>query len=66
MKLLNKELVDKIYSNVYDKVLEHALFHSPVRDQIKKNFGLWDDDGLFMLKIHNPNLNIRRNLDGIN
>ena len=42
------------------------MHHSHVRDQIKKNFGLWDDDNLIRLKIYNPKNNIGNDLDETN
>ena len=64
MKLIKDELDNKIWSNVYDKVLEHAPWNSPVREQIRKNFGWWEDDSsLIRLKIYNPKFNIRNYLD---
>ena len=64
MKLINYKLKNKIWNNVQELCLEHALFHSPVRDQIKKDLGLWDgDDSLFRLKIYDSKLNIRNDLD---
>ena len=65
MKLINNELKGKIWVDVRNKVNEYAPYDSPVRNQIKNNFRLWGDDGLFRLKIRNPKLNIRRNLDEI-
>ena len=62
MKLINKKLRDKIWSDLRDKVNEHAPYGNPVRTQIEKNFGMWDDD-LNRLKVHNPKLNIRNDLD---
>ena len=66
MKLINNQLRDKIYSDVSDKVLKHAPFHSSVHKQITKNFGWWGDDGLFRVKIDNPRWHIRGNLDETN
>ena len=64
MKLLNKELNDKLCGDVYNKVLEHEPWNSPVRNQIQKNLGwLWGDDTLIRSKIYNPKLNIIRNLN---
>ena len=57
MKLLNKELNDKIWSDVNGKILKHVTWDSPVNKQIQNNFGWWDDDNnLIKLKIDNPNL----------
>ena len=64
MKLLNNELNHKIWSDVYDKVLKHSPYHSPVREQIRKNLGWWEDDSsLIRLKIYNPKSNIGNDLD---
>ena len=67
MKLIKGELKDKILKDVHIKVLKHAPWDTPVYKQIRKNIGWWNDnDGLFRLKIRNPKLNIRRNLDETN
>ena len=66
MKLINKELKNKIWNDVRDKILEHVPYHSPVRKRIRKNFGLWSDITLIRLKIDNPKLNIRNDLDETN
>ena len=63
MKLIKGELKSKILNDVDDKVVEHAPWDSPVRNQIRKNFGWWDGDSLIMLKIYNPKVNIRNDLD---
>ena len=63
MKLINNELNDNVWDDVYNKTLEHAPYHSPVREQIKKNVGWWPDDSLIRLKIFNPKWNIIRTLD---
>ena len=64
MKLIKGELRYKILNDVRDKVQKHVPWGSPVREQIRKNLGLaWDDDSLIRLKIRNPKLNIRGNLD---
>ena len=63
MKLLNNELEDKIWSDVRDKVNEHAPWDGPIHEQIRKNFGLWGDVTLSTLKIDQPNFNIRWDLN---
>ena len=64
MKLINKELKGKIWDDIFDKVLEHAPYGSPVGNRIRKNFGWWDsDDNLIRLKIYNPKWNIIGDLD---
>ena len=64
MKLINKQLSNKILNNVYDKVLEHAPHHNPVRRQIEENLGLWtDDDNVQSVKLYNRRMNIRDDLD---
>ena len=64
MKLIKDELKNKIWNDVRDKVLEHSPCGSPVRNQIRKNFGLWRwDDSLIRLKIRNPKWNIIGDLD---
>ena len=65
MKLIKGELRDRRMNDAIDKVQKRSPWDSPVRKQIRKNFGLWDDD-LITLKIRNPKLNIRRNLDETN
>ena len=64
MKLINYELRNKLWDDVYNKVLEHAPWDSPVHKQIEKNFG-WrlDHDNLIMSKIYNPNINIMDDID---
>ena len=66
MKLLKEELKDKIYFNVYGKVLKHAPWNSPVRWQIRKKIG-WRDggDNSIRLKIDNQKFNIMNDLDEI-
>ena len=59
MKLINDELKDKLWTDVRE-VIEHAR---PVRIQIAKNLGLWDDDNLIMSKIDNSQWHIRNDLD---
>ena len=67
MKLLKDELANKGWDDAYNKVNEHAPWNSPVSQQIRKNFGLvWSDNNLIRSKIHNPNMNIRNNLDETN
>ena len=67
MKLIKFELNDKIWSDVYDKVLKYSPHNSPVREQIRKNLGWWwNGDGLFRLKIYNLKNDIRKDLDEIN
>ena len=63
MKLIKSELDAKVCADVRAKVLKHAPWDSPVRNQIRKNFGWWDGDSLIMLKIYNPKVNIRNDLD---
>ena len=64
MKLIKGELKGKVWDDIHDKVIEHVPYGTPVRYQIGKNIGLWgNDDNLFPSKIHNPQWNIRRNLD---
>ena len=63
MELINDELKNKIWTDVQDKVRKHAPYGSPVRNKITKNFGLWENDDLFRLKIYNPQWYIRRNLN---
>ena len=64
MNLLNKKLKDKLWIDVDDKVLKHLSYGSPVRNQIRKNFGYWwSDNNSVWLKIYNPKMNIRNDLD---
>ena len=63
MKLLNYELRNNICADVRYKVFKHAPYGNPVRKQIRKNLGLWDDDNLIMSKIDNPKWNIGNDLD---
>ena len=63
MKLLKYELNDKMRTDVFDKVLECSSYASPVRNQIRKHFGLWENDGLIKLKVNDPQWYIRNDLD---
>ena len=65
MKLIKGELSDKVLKGVRIKVRKHPPYALPVRKQIEKNFGLWwnGDDDLLRLKIYDPKLNIRNDLD---
>ena len=63
MKLINRELKNKIWEDVYDKVREHVPHYSPVREQIEKNLGWHRGDDLFGLKIYNPKWNIGNDLN---
>ena len=56
MKLINYELRNSVYVDVFYKVLKHAPCNSPVLSQIRKNFGWWGDNNLIRLKIHNTNI----------
>ena len=58
MKLIKSELDAKVCADVRAKVLKHAPWGSHVREQIRKNFGLWNDGNLIRLKILNPKDNI--------
>ena len=41
MKLIKKELDDKVWDVVHDKIIERAPLHDPVVRQIKNHFGWW-------------------------
>ena len=63
MKLLNDELNDNILNDVDDEVLDHLPYYSPVRNQIRKNFGWWGNNNLIRLKIGNPKWHMRNDID---
>ena len=64
MKLLKKELNDKILDNIKEIISIRVPYSSAVVCQIKKKIGWWDtDDNSFRLKTYNPKVNIRNNLD---
>ena len=63
MKLIKGELKSKILNDVREKVLKLTPYNNPVHKQIRKNFGWWGGDDLFRLKIDNPRLNIRSDLN---